>query len=184
MISPFHLKSSRLRYYQLHPISRNRHTMPCLIWMKSHDFVQCWVFTQLSNHEANQSAIQCKSSMFGYIFSCQGICIRSSSNNESLHRYIMGLDISNTSYIVFCRLCREPNHVPLKCEEVEKQNETDMRTFIEKRVTEAMLRKCHRCGKRFVKDVGCNKMTCICGATSCYICREPDIHYSHFNGSR
>nr|KAG5689767.1 hypothetical protein BaRGS_031168 [Batillaria attramentaria] len=83
-----------------------------------------------------------------------------------------------------CRLCREPNHVPLKCEEVEKQNETDMRTFIEKRVTEAMLRKCHRCSKRFVKDVGCNKMTCICGATSCYICREPDIDYDHFNEGR
>lgn len=83
-----------------------------------------------------------------------------------------------------CRLCREPNHVPLKCDEVEKQNETDMRTFIEKRVTEAMLRKCHRCGKRFVKDAGCNKMTCICGATSCYICREPDIDYSHFGDGR
>ncbi|XP_076442029.1 uncharacterized protein LOC143281024 isoform X2 [Babylonia areolata] len=79
-----------------------------------------------------------------------------------------------------CRLCREPNHVPLKCEEVEKQTETDMRTFIEKRVTEAMLRKCHHCGKHFVKDVGCNKMTCVCGATSCYVCREPDIGYDHF----
>ncbi|XP_070182008.1 E3 ubiquitin-protein ligase RNF216-like isoform X2 [Littorina saxatilis] len=83
-----------------------------------------------------------------------------------------------------CRFCQEPNHVPLKCEEVEKQSETDMRTFIEKRVTEAMLRKCHNCGKRFVKDTGCNKMTCICGATSCYICRQPDIDYSHFNGNK
>ena len=84
----------------------------------------------------------------------------------------------------FVRLCREPNHVPLRCEEVERQNETDMRTYIEKRVTEAMLRKCHRCDKRFVKDVGCNKMTCICGATSCYVCREPDIDYSHFNENK
>ncbi|XP_046338609.2 uncharacterized protein LOC124119946 [Haliotis rufescens] len=83
-----------------------------------------------------------------------------------------------------CRLCKEPNHVPLKCEEVEKQGETSMRTYIENRISEAMLRTCHRCKKRFFKDSGCNKMTCSCGATSCYVCREPDIDYDHFNGGR
>ncbi|XP_046582259.1 uncharacterized protein LOC124289685 [Haliotis rubra] len=83
-----------------------------------------------------------------------------------------------------CRLCKEPNHVPLKCEEVEKQGETSMRTYIENRISEAMLRTCHRCKKRFFKDYGCNKMTCSCGATSCYVCREPDIDYDHFNGGR
>ncbi|XP_069117648.1 LOW QUALITY PROTEIN: uncharacterized protein [Argopecten irradians] len=80
-----------------------------------------------------------------------------------------------------CRLCGELNHIPLRCNEVEKQGETDMRTYIETRVTEAMLRKCHRCQKRFIKEEGCNKMTCTCGATQCYACREEDIDYSHFN---
>ncbi|XP_067681693.1 uncharacterized protein [Haliotis asinina] len=83
-----------------------------------------------------------------------------------------------------CRLCKEPNHVPLKCEEVEKQGETNMRTYIENRISEAMLRTCHRCKKRFVKETGCNKMTCSCGATSCYVCRKPNIDYSHFQGGR
>ncbi|XP_060070591.1 uncharacterized protein LOC132550525 [Ylistrum balloti] len=80
-----------------------------------------------------------------------------------------------------CRLCGEPSHIPLRCNEVEKQGETDMRTYIETRVTEAMLRKCHRCHKRFIKEAGCNKMTCTCGATQCYVCRAEDIDYYHFN---
>ncbi|XP_071079624.1 uncharacterized protein [Haliotis cracherodii] len=83
-----------------------------------------------------------------------------------------------------CRLCKEPNHVPLKCEEVEKQGETSMRTYIENRISEAMLRTCHRCKKRFYKETGCNRMTCSCGATSCYVCRKPNIDYSHFQGGR
>lgn len=78
------------------------------------------------------------------------------------------------------RLCQEANHIPLKCAEVEQQSEMKMRTFIEKRVTESILRKCHKCGKHFIKETGCNKMTCVCGATSCYVCRQPDIDYRHF----
>ncbi|XP_005098623.1 uncharacterized protein LOC101849460 [Aplysia californica] len=83
-----------------------------------------------------------------------------------------------------CRLCQEPNHIPLRCNEVEKKAETNMRTFIENYISEAVMRKCHRCGKRFVKENGCNKMTCHCGATSCYACKEPDINYDHFNANK
>ncbi|XP_059176444.1 uncharacterized protein LOC131956077 isoform X2 [Physella acuta] len=79
-----------------------------------------------------------------------------------------------------CRLCKEPNHIPLRCEEVEKRPETAMRTYIENMISEAVMRKCHKCGKRFVKDTGCNKMTCVCKATSCYCCKAKDIDYSHF----
>lgn len=39
-----------------------------------------------------------------------------------------------------CRLCKEPAHVPLRCEEVEKKDEVDMRTYIENKMTEALLR--------------------------------------------
>ena len=79
-----------------------------------------------------------------------------------------------------CRLCKEPNHVPLRCEEVEKQGETNMRTFIEQRITEAMLRTCYKCKKRFFKTEGCNKMTCVCGASMCYVCKKPIRGYEHF----
>ncbi|KAK0046834.1 E3 ubiquitin-protein ligase RNF216 [Biomphalaria pfeifferi] len=81
-----------------------------------------------------------------------------------------------------CRLCQEPNHIPLRCNEVEKKAETDMRTYIENQISEAVMRKCHRCGKKFIKEAGCNKMTCICGATSCYACKAKDIDYDHFRG--
>ena len=84
----------------------------------------------------------------------------------------------------FCRLCQEPNHIPLRCNEVEKKSETNMRTFIENRISEAVMRKCHKCGKNFVKDIGCNKMTCICGATSCYACKKHNIGYDHFNNNK
>ncbi len=82
-----------------------------------------------------------------------------------------------------CRLCKEPNHVPLRCEEVEKQGETNMRTFIEQRITEAMIRTCWKCKKRFFKTEGCNKMTCVCGASMCYVCKKPIKDYSHFGPS-
>ncbi|XP_059149778.1 E3 ubiquitin-protein ligase RNF216-like [Physella acuta] len=79
-----------------------------------------------------------------------------------------------------CRLCKEPSHIPLRCDEVEKRHDVQMRTFIENSIAEAVMRTCHVCGKRFVKDAGCNKMTCACGATSCYVCKQNDIDYDHF----
>ena len=82
-----------------------------------------------------------------------------------------------------CRFCGELNHVPLRCDEVEKKDELDMRTFIENRVTEAMIRVCYRCKQRFYKLEGCNKMTCTCGASMCYVCREPIEGYEHFNNN-
>lgn len=39
-----------------------------------------------------------------------------------------------------CRKCKEPNHVPLKCEEVEKDQDVKARTYIENKMTEALLR--------------------------------------------
>ncbi|CAF3701950.1 unnamed protein product [Rotaria sp. Silwood1] len=82
-----------------------------------------------------------------------------------------------------CRACGEPNHIPLRCDEVEKKDELDMRTFIENRVSEAMIRVCYKCKQRFYKLEGCNKMTCACGASMCYVCREPIHGYDHFNNN-
>lgn len=82
-----------------------------------------------------------------------------------------------------CRLCKEPNHLPLRCNEIEKSDEVNMRTWIENKVTEAMIRQCHACSKRFFKVEGCNMMHCVCGAAMCYICRAAvpsNIGYKHF----
>lgn len=43
-------------------------------------------------------------------------------------------------------------------------------------------RSCWQCKRKFIKEAGCNKMTCTCGARMCYICRQPVTNYSHFNG--
>ena len=85
-----------------------------------------------------------------------------------------------------CKLCSEPNHIPLKCSEVEKQNETDGRKIVEEAMSEARIRTCPKvgCGNRFYKVDGCNKMTCPkCRTLSCYICRAlipKNVGYQHF----
>ena len=50
-------------------------------------------------------------------------------------------------------------------------------------MTDAMIRACVKCGNRFFKEEGCNKMTCNCGQTMCYLCRQPiEKGYTHFYG--
>jgi TRIAD3 protein (E3 ubiquitin-protein ligase RNF216) len=82
-----------------------------------------------------------------------------------------------------CRKCGEEPHIPLKCEEVEKKHETKGRLKVEEAISAAKIRTCPRCAKKFVKETGCNKMTCACGAWVCYICRQEipkHIGYGHF----
>jgi len=82
-----------------------------------------------------------------------------------------------------CRLCGEDSHVPLSCDEVEKNCEVVARTKVENAMTDAMIRACVKCGNRFFKEEGCNKMTCKCGQTMCYLCRQPiDKGYAHYYG--
>ncbi|KAG5876148.1 hypothetical protein JTB14_021080 [Gonioctena quinquepunctata] len=81
-----------------------------------------------------------------------------------------------------CRTCKEENHIPYRCDELEKDEEVKARVHVENKMTEALLRKCWKCGTSFFKEEGCNKMTCTCGAKMCYICKAPVTDYSHFNG--
>ncbi|KAG8223928.1 hypothetical protein J437_LFUL003736 [Ladona fulva] len=77
--------------------------------------------------------------------------------------------------------CKEQSHIPLRCEEVEKNSQVKARTYIEDKMTEALVRTCWKCSKKFIKESGCNKMTCTCGAIMCYLCRQPVKDYKHFN---
>lgn len=80
-----------------------------------------------------------------------------------------------------CRMCKESSHIPLRCEEVEREAQKDARTMLENKMAEAMIRQCPRCGKRFVTEGGCNKMTCSCGTVMCYVCKKVITEgYNHF----
>jgi len=84
---------------------------------------------------------------------------------------------------ISCKDCKEENHLPLRCEEVEKNDEVKARTKVEDAMTEAMVRECPTCKKRFLKSDGCNKMVCSCGTAICYLCKKKiENNYKHFYG--
>ena len=62
-----------------------------------------------------------------------------------------------------------------------------LRTQIEQAMSMAIKRVCPKCNTSFVKNQGCNKLTCPCGYKMCYVCRKdigakegPDAGYRHF----
>ncbi|KAL9179630.1 hypothetical protein ACHAXT_008920 [Thalassiosira profunda] len=84
-----------------------------------------------------------------------------------------------------CKDCGEEYHPNIRCDQVESKTEAAGRTKVEDAMTEAMVRRCPRpmCRKIFLKDDGCNKMTCSCGAFICYVCRKEipkAVAYKHF----
>ncbi|KAH9326084.1 hypothetical protein KI387_006262, partial [Taxus chinensis] len=91
---------------------------------------------------------------------------------------------------ISCVKCKEPSHIPFRCEEVEKgfgimhvmqKSETTLRRIIEEVMAKAVIRVCNSCKAELVKVDGCNKVTCKCGITMCYACRKTiSKNYSHF----
>ncbi|XP_028409596.1 E3 ubiquitin-protein ligase RNF216-like [Dendronephthya gigantea] len=81
-----------------------------------------------------------------------------------------------------CTKCEEEwkEHFGKRCNEVEKKSQTNLRVSYEERMTMAKVRKCAKCSLTFTKQDGCNKMTCRCGTTQCYVCRKSGITYDHF----
>lgn len=70
-----------------------------------------------------------------------------------------------------------------------------LRTQVEQAMSLAIKRVCPRCNTSFVKNSGCNKLTCPCGYKMCYVCRkdiggtasgsgedgaDADVGYRHF----
>eukprot|EP00397_Hematodinium_sp_SG-2012_P000983 GEMP01000984.1.p1 GENE.GEMP01000984.1~~GEMP01000984.1.p1 ORF type:complete len:1538 (+),score=296.78 GEMP01000984.1:117-4730(+) len=69
-----------------------------------------------------------------------------------------------------CRWCKQKSHIPLRCDEVEKDWEVEIRTRIEEAINDVLGRRCPTCLKKFEKTHGCNHMTCVCGTSFCYLC--------------
>ncbi|KAF9310831.1 hypothetical protein BG003_008055 [Podila horticola] len=87
---------------------------------------------------------------------------------------------------VSCRLCKAPTHIPLSCDEYQKEQEKNsvlsVQHKLEEHMSEALIRECPKCKSRFFKTEGCNKMTCPqCNTKMCYICKIQIRDYSHFD---
>lgn len=57
-----------------------------------------------------------------------------------------------------------------------------LRTAVEQAMSLAIKRVCPRCNTSFVKNAGCNKLTCPCGYKMCYVCRADltEEGYRHY----
>nr|POE72314.1 e3 ubiquitin-protein ligase [Quercus suber] len=87
---------------------------------------------------------------------------------------------------VSCRRCRLTSHIPLSCskykESLAKDNQLNAIHKIEEAMTEALMRSCNKCKTRFIKEHGCNKMTCpTCSNLQCYVCSTTLKNYDHFD---
>ncbi|KAK0499446.1 hypothetical protein EDD18DRAFT_852256 [Armillaria luteobubalina] len=83
---------------------------------------------------------------------------------------------------ITCRSCKKVDHLPKSCKEMEEDQHLDGRHAIEEAMTKALMRNCPKCQKAFIKEAGCNKMSCPnCHTLSCYVCRQVITGYDHFN---
>ncbi|KAF4445132.1 hypothetical protein F53441_10974 [Fusarium austroafricanum] len=88
--------------------------------------------------------------------------------------------------ITSCRLCNCETHIPKTCKEAALERGVDARREVEEAMSEALIRKCNKCRTAFIKQDGCNKMTCTtkgCGNVQCYVCSK-SCDYDHFDDSR
>ncbi|KXX77262.1 Protein ariadne-1 [Madurella mycetomatis] len=85
--------------------------------------------------------------------------------------------------MVSCRRCRQETHIPKTCEEHARESGHSARRLIEEAMSAALIRTCNKCGTPFIKENGCNKMTCTragCKNVQCYVCSK-SCDYSHFD---
>lgn len=68
---------------------------------------------------------------------------------------------------------RKRNYIESLFRDEGERLEKMARRTIEEAMTRAVVRKCWKCKKRFVKVGGCNSTTCVCGARTCFACRGP-----------
>ena len=86
---------------------------------------------------------------------------------------------------ISCRLCKLKSHIPLSCEEYQKECGVSERRIIEEARTEALIRTCKKCKIRILKEDGCNKVCCTgCRSMICDYCGEDitKVSYNHFDG--
>lgn len=86
--------------------------------------------------------------------------------------------LNPTCSAITCITCSQPWLDPHTCFEASTatspndESPTSLRRHIEAARTLALKRTCPRCNTSFIKDSGCNKLTCVCGYSMCYMCRQ------------
>jgi len=90
----------------------------------------------------------------------------------------------------WCTLCKMAKHADVKCGKINDATNIDaIRRIVSETLTNALAHECPNCFTKYIKEDGCNKMTCpTCGSHSCYICNmliKPidGKYYYHFVGS-
>lgn len=92
--------------------------------------------------------------------------------------------------LISCLACTQPWTDPHICHNATTSSSPDaIRTslesfnhFLASRATASITRICPHCHISFLKSSGCNKLTCPCGYSMCYLCRTSleKVGYSHF----
>ncbi|KAI6029930.1 hypothetical protein BKA83DRAFT_4225342, partial [Pisolithus microcarpus] len=83
---------------------------------------------------------------------------------------------------VTCRACKRQDHLPKSCKEVEEDRHMDAQHQVEEAMSELASHPIPGYHVAFIKEQGCNKMTCPnCHTLSCYICRQIITGYDHFD---
>ena len=112
-------------------------------------------------------SMQCALSLQAADLECMVECPRCQFKVElSSDQKILVCPVKSCKY-ESCRECGEAAHIPLRCDEVEKKEETKGRITVEEAISQAKIRNCPKCKKAFLKESGCNKITCGCGHKSC-----------------
>lgn len=85
----------------------------------------------------------------------------------------------------YCSACEVPYHEGQSCElfKQEKSGELAVQRFLEE--NKSTIRPCFRCKTPVMKNMGCNHMTCFCGAHFCWLCgagfEDAAKTYAHLN---
>lgn len=66
-----------------------------------------------------------------------------------------------------CKKCGNKYHDKKSC----KKANLDPNRIVEEKMSEAIVKKCPKCNTQYIKDEGCNHMTCpLCHTDFCYLC--------------
>lgn len=100
--------------------------------------------------------------------------------------YVYGIDMLQCPHcsMQWCRKCLvSPFHEGKNCmQHMAETTDTENGQYLLKMNRDGLLKYCPRCQGPVIRDGGCNKIICAkCKAKWCWLCREVDIDYDHFN---